>query len=136
MLRKRAELAKQMDKDLAMKAAKLSKLEALRGSLRVILPKSDRDFIDEGKKLDHCVGDGRYSQRMARGESIIAFVRSARRPKVPLATVEFIVKTRTISQCYGLHSHKPEKRVLDFVMGRFQKAAAQCVIRNRKEFAI
>jgi len=134
--RKRKEMAKEMDKKLARKAATLAQLEALRGSLLVVLPKCDEDFIFEGKKLDHCVGDGRYSQRMARGESVIAFIRSARRPRVPLATVEFIVKTRTISQCYGLHSEKPEKRVLDFVMGRFQQAAARCVIRNRKEFAI
>ena len=60
--------------------------------------------------LDHCVGRMGYDQRMARGESLIFFVRRADDPTTPLITIEFNVKSRKMVQCYGQVNKPPSEK--------------------------
>lgn len=121
--RAKAALARKMDADISAVSAKLTKLEALRGSLRVVLPRKEKDFLYEGKTLKHCVWNGTYSARMARGESVIAFIRKANRINVPFVTVEFVPGEVRARQCYGRSGSRPDNTVLKFVNERILATA-------------
>jgi len=117
----KAELSRKMDADISAASAKLAKLEALRGSFRVILPRKEIDFVREGKMLKHCVGNGQYSAKMARGESMVGFIRKESQPKVPFVTIEFVPGEKRPRQCYGVSGSRPSDDVMRFVNGRFFK---------------
>ncbi len=125
--REKIELQKKMDTDLATMAQKLSKLEAVTGPFKVIIPKREQDFRNEGKRLNHCIGNGCYVSGHASGEHVIAFIRRARSLRVPFVTLQFSPESGKVNQCYGKNNSKPEKRVLDFIHGAFTKAAKRIV---------
>lgn len=52
----------------------------------IIVPKSMDDLVDEGKTLNHCVGNGTYANKVIEGKSKIFFVR--KNPDEPLLTAE------------------------------------------------
>lgn len=52
-----------------------------------ILPRSSGALRVEGKKMHHCVGG--YSDKMARGDCVIVFIRKAEDPETPFVTAEF-----------------------------------------------
>lgn len=54
--------------------------------LRIVVPKTPQEIIDEGKKLKHCVGG--YADRHFAGSTVILFLRREAAPKKPLVTVE------------------------------------------------
>lgn len=118
---------KKMDIKIAAVAKQLSGLEKVKRPFRVVLPKSDADFIAEGKQLKHCVGEMGYAASFSRGDCVIAFVRNPRSVRTPFVTVEFSKKENKVTQCYGFDSKKPDKRVLGFVHGAFTKAAKRIV---------
>lgn len=113
-----AEAAKKMDDDLAKVAAKFVQLERGRGSLRLVLPRRSSDFRQEGKTLGHCIGDGHYAAKMARGETLIAFCRQADRPRTPFVSVEFDLGRGRILQAYGAKNSRPPAPVLRFIERR------------------
>lgn len=119
----KASEAKKLSDDLSWVATKVADLEKLRGPFRVILPRKEREFISEGKKLDHCVGNGEYVERMAKGEAVIAFIRKAESPQKPFVTVEYVPGELRIKQCYGRSGSRPEAKVLKFVNGLFLNKA-------------
>lgn len=121
--RQKVEEQKKMDTAVATMAQKLVRLEACKGPFKVVIPKCEQDFRDEGKKLNHCIGYGCYVSGFANGEMVIAFIRKPKAVKVPFVTLEFSPSTGKVTQCYGKKNSKPEKRVLDFVHGAFTKAA-------------
>ena len=121
--RKDAKRRKEMDKAIASVAVNLARLENVKGPFAVVLPKKEADLKKEGRSLHHCVGDGAYADKIMSGGLVIAFIRRKRSRSSSFVTVSFDRKTRKVVQCYGLKNSKPDKRVLDFINGPFQRAA-------------
>lgn len=81
----------------------------------VIVAKSKIELIEEGSKLEHCVGRMSYDQKQAKGESLICFLRKAEEIETPYVTMQLDLKTFQVLQCYGHHDSKPSDDVMDFV---------------------
>lgn len=65
---------------------KLLGLEQTIGNYTFVLPKELQELKEEGKNLSHCVGS--YADRVARGETVIVFVRQKEKVDNPLYTLE------------------------------------------------
>ena len=85
--------------------------------LMVILPKSGSEIKEEGKTLHHCVGT--YVERVAKGETMILFVRKEAAPDVPYFTLEY--KDGKVVQCRGKNNCEMTKDVKAFVKAFEQK---------------
>ena len=121
--REQKEKLMKIQKQIARTAVDAARLESINGPFSVVLPKNDKDLIKEGKKLSHCVGNGVYAERIAEKKLIIAFIRMKSRPSEPLVTVSYDVQAKEVAQVYARKNTKPEKRILDFVYGPFEKTA-------------
>jgi hypothetical protein len=108
--KQRAELYNQF----AMVAEKYLSLQK-QGLYAVFIAKSPAELIREGRELNHCVGQMNYDQKMARGETLIFFIRSVSQPDTPFVTVEYSPKSKKVLQCYGNKNTTPNETVLDFV---------------------
>lgn len=77
----------------------------------VIMPQHCEDIILEGKLQSHCVGN--YIERVAKGEDIILFVRSAVDKDKPLYTMEIrpIMRKLDIVQCRGYENEDPSPEI-------------------------
>lgn len=121
--RKDAAKRREMDKAIGRTAVTLARLERVKGPFSVVLPKRESDLKKEGRNLKHCVGDGAYAERIANGGLIIAFIRRKRSRSSSFVTVSYNLKSRKVEQCYGWKNTNPDKRVMDFINGPFQRAA-------------
>lgn len=74
------------------------KLNAL--GLILVVPKSCEEIRQEGQTLHHCVGT--YVERVAKGETMILFIRKYSAPDVPYFTMEW--RDNRIIQCRGLRN--------------------------------
>lgn len=70
--------------------------------LQIIVPKDMEEIIEEGRRLDHCVGG--YAQRHAQGKLTILFLRTADKPDVPYYTMEVDTNGRIV-QCRGFKNN-------------------------------
>lgn len=86
---KRIEFANQLEKLLG--------LEQTIGNYTFVLPKELQELKAEGKALSHCVGS--YADRVARGDTVILFVRQKEKVDNPLYTLE--IKNGKIVQLRG-----------------------------------
>ena len=86
---KRIEFANQLEKLLG--------LEQTIGNYTFVLPKKLQELKAEGKALSHCVGS--YADRVARGDTVILFVRQKEKVDNPLYTLE--IKNGKIVQLRG-----------------------------------
>lgn len=86
---KRIEFANQLEKLLG--------LEQTIGNYTFVLPKELQELKTEGKALSHCVGS--YADRVARGDTVILFVRQKEKVDNPLYTLE--IKNGKIVQLRG-----------------------------------
>ena len=66
--------------------------------LKLMQPKAVHEIVDEGAKLNHCVGE--YADRHAEGSTTIMFLRLISRPEMPYYTME-VSNDLKIKQCYG-----------------------------------
>ena len=87
---KRIEFANQLEKLLG--------LEQTIGNYTFVLPKELQELKAEGKALSHCVGS--YADRVARGETVIVFVRQKEKVDNPLYTLE--IRKGRIIQLRGM----------------------------------
>lgn len=71
---------------------------------------SAEELRNEGQTLHHCVAT--YADRMARGETLIMFVRRENEPDTPFYTME--VKNNEIVQLRGSHNCAPTPEVAEF----------------------
>lgn len=114
------ELAKKLDAQIQAVAKRFVRLERAR-AFRVLLPRKTSDLVREGKRLRNCLGDGHYAAKMARGETIVAFVRRKLNPSVSFVAAEFCPADGRVLQCYASKNQKPPKPVIDFVNQYFAK---------------
>lgn len=76
-------------------------------------PVSAGEIALEGHTLHHCVGG--YIGAVARGESIILFVREKEAPETPLVTVELDPNTWKVRQARGRYNETPAEGVQQFL---------------------
>jgi hypothetical protein len=115
-------LAKSQDGGIRKVINKFKSLEKIReDGLMIVLPRKTEDLVQEGKWLVNCLGDGHYAGKMARGETLIAFIRLVK--TVPYVAVEYDIQTKRICQCYAAKNQRPPDVVTKFVERAFQTAA-------------
>ncbi len=73
--------------------------EYTNGKYSILMPKNAYEIVDEGRKLDHCVGRAGYIELMAANMSTILFLRDNEKLSAPLITIE--ENDGSIKQCYG-----------------------------------
>lgn len=78
----------------------------------IISPKNPNDLINEGIKLNHCVGS--YVDRYVSGYSKIFFIRKKVNEETPFVTLELNRKNQ-LAQISGYSNKKPSNDVLDYV---------------------
>lgn len=87
-------------------------LEYSDGALCAILPTCERDLIDEGKTLRHCVGG--YGRQFCAESDVIFFIRHARRPERSYYTLDIRFNkgkpTRVQLHGYGNEHHGDHKQ--------------------------
>lgn len=79
--------------------------------LMLVLPRSGEEIKAEGRALHHCVGT--YVERVAKGETMILFVRKETEPEVPYFTLEY--RDGKVIQCRGKNNCTMTKDVQAFV---------------------
>ncbi len=85
----------------------------------IVIARSPADLMNEGHKLNHCVGRMGYDQKFAREETLIFFVRNTNDIDTPFVTLEYSLEKHKVLQCYGFNDTKPEEKVLDFVNNKW-----------------
>ncbi len=90
-------------------------------SFRVVIPSTEQQLSAEGKAMRNCLG-GSYAARIARGVSVIVFVRRASAPDAAFVAVEYSIERDEVVQCYAANNSKPPKAVREFVERLFDGA--------------
>ena len=80
------------------------------GGIMIVVPQTADDLTNEGKTLCHCVRT--YAERVARGETVILFVRKVEEPEKPYFTME--VSNGRIVQLRGKNNCAPKEDVRKF----------------------
>lgn len=79
----------------------------------IMAPKDGKDIINEGHKLHHCVGG--YLDKVAKGKTVILFVRKLKNPDKPFVTVEVSPETHCIGQVSAFANAEAPKDVKAFL---------------------
>lgn len=127
---------KSIDKKIAKQATKYKCLAQNINSMVLILPTKTQDFIDEGNALNHCVGRMKYNEKMAKGESLILFVRDEKEIEKPLYTLEFSPKTKSIRQFYGNHDTVPDEQARHIIYDEWLPLAKKLLSKKEKELCL
>lgn len=77
----------------------------------IMVPKNGEEIKAEGRVLHHCVGT--YVERVAKGETMILFVRKIDKPEEPFFTLEY--RDGKVSQCRGRNNCSMTNEVKVFV---------------------
>lgn len=118
--RAKADRAKKQDEQIAATANKFARLERRTAALRITIPRRTADLIREGKRLSNCLGDGHYAAKMARGETLICFVRRAESPNAAFVAVEWSPNQKRVLQCYAAKNGRPPEQVIRSVTKWFE----------------
>lgn len=99
-----AELAKMLEQGITaaefrIRRRQLKKYAFAAHGLIIRPAASQRELMDEGDALHHCVGS--YGKDHATGKTAIFFIRRVDRPKYPYYTLELAEKTLTVRQNRG-----------------------------------
>lgn len=106
-------------KRLKQVGEKVGKIE--KGGYQIIVPKSSKEIVEEGKRLHHCVRS--YIPQVADKSTLILFLRKKESPDKPFRTLEW--KNNKFKQCQGKsNNEKNGKEILDF-LGFAQKKLAE-----------
>lgn len=108
--RKKAILEKKIKKVLK-DAEGIPALEIKTNKLTILVPKSGEEIKEEGRALHHCVGT--YVERVAKGETMILFVRRIDKPTEPYFTLEY--RNEKVIQCRGKNNCSMTNEVKAFV---------------------
>lgn len=83
--------------------------------LCVIMPRTSKEIMEEGNRQDHCVG--KYCERVAKGESVILFVRRTENPEEPYFTLEIKkdMQVCDIVQCRGKSNSEQTPEIEKFL---------------------
>ena len=76
------------------------------GELRVVIPMSSAEIVQEGRTLHHCVGG--YAARHIEGKTTILFIRKRRTPGRSFLTVELAADKRGRVSIVQVHGYRNE----------------------------
>lgn len=102
---------KKIDEAIRKRAEELLKLFVEKDGILIKPLLSQEEFINEGKKLHHCVGG--YAKDVAAGEKAIYSIRRVENPDEPLATLE--LRNKRIIQVRADHNSVPPEDIQMFV---------------------
>lgn len=133
--RKAAAEKKRRDKLVAKKMQKIKKdmeeifsknagVDALNikgNGLILIVPANSEAIKEEGEALHHCVGT--YIERVAKGETVIFFIRKENEPSKPYYTLEW--RDNKVIQCRGMNNCSVTDKVKAFVQAFEEKMNEQ-----------
>ncbi|MEN6325817.1 MAG: PcfJ domain-containing protein [Syntrophomonas sp.] len=103
---------KEMNEKIKAKLKRLDKKYCFEYQGLLIRPAQSTDeLIAEGKALHHCVGT--YSDKYAKGKTVLLFIRETRKPNKPYFTLE--LREQAIVQCHGKNNCLPDKRINKFI---------------------
>ena len=105
------EIANEVRRIMSELVTKTDGIEMRSRKFMIVIPKSADDLKEEGRALHHCVGT--YAERVAKGQTMILFVRKVEEPDIPFFTMEW--KDHHIVQCRGSHNCAMPKDVEAFV---------------------
>lgn len=125
---KRMKRIKQAMEDIFNKNAGVDAFAIIGKGLMLMVPKSADEIKAEGTALHHCVGT--YVERVAKGETMILFVRKVDAPDEPYYTLEW--NGSKVIQCRGFKNCDMTPEVKAFV-NVFEKKMQDAV--SRKEYA-
>lgn len=94
---------------------------------QLVEKKSGEEIKEEGRTLHHCVGT--YVERVARGETMILFIRRIEKPAEPFYTMEF--RDGKVVQCRGKHNCAMTKEIKAFAMAFEKKMKLESNMRIR-----
>lgn len=107
---KKMEYSREINEKLMNIFEILSKYQISYKDLKLVIPKSQDDFVEWGKKLEICVGKYGYDEKMAKGECVIVMVYLNDKP---LECCELRKKEKgkglEIIQLRGLHNQISER---------------------------
>lgn len=106
-----------------MRASRSLKMKS--GGLMIVLPKNAEEIRREGRTLNHCVGN--YVERVAKGQTLILFVRKESDPETPYFTLEY--RNNHVVQCRGKFNCAMPNEVESFVKAFERKMQEE----NRKQ---
>lgn len=112
--RKKKEERRNLTKRIRQEAEKWQQYETTSDQFSIIFARSVKDMVHEGDCLHHCVGRMGYDVKMAKGISLIAFLRKTEDVNEPYVTIEYSPSEKKIRQIYGDHDSKPAPEVLEF----------------------
>lgn len=98
----------------------------------VIVPSKPEDIYREGREQHHCVGKLNYMERHAAGETLILFLRSAKKPKEPWYTLEVNPVDLFIKQKYGRYDRQPDLEIADAEISKWKKEVRKRLKRPNK----
>lgn len=108
--KRRIEMEKQIKAVLEL-VASMPAMEMKTKKLMVMVPQNGEEIKAEGRALHHCVGT--YVERVAKGETMILFVRRIESPEEPYFTLEY--RNGKVIQCRGKNNCSMTKEVQAFV---------------------
>lgn len=118
---------KELLKEFRKEATNAEPMKLKLGGLFIRLPKKLDELKSEGESLHHCVGT--YRDKVARGETMVFFIRREEEPEKPYYTLEWKGK---VVQCRGFRNCGMTPEVRAFVEA-FQKHAEEHWDALRKE---
>lgn len=101
----------EFNKKIQERSKKLKNLEFEYKNLMIRPAESSLELIEEGKALNHCVGN--YAERYAKGETAILLIRKIHEPNKAYFTVE--VRENMVTQVRGKHNCSPNDEVKEFM---------------------
>lgn len=102
------------------------------GTFEILPARSERELINEGEQLGHCVGG--YGKAHC-GASPIFFIRKCSDPAEPFFTLQLNLASRTVIQNRGRHNCTPPKKVNDFVEQWLEKVVRPYGFKKQKKAA-
>lgn len=100
--------AKEEDKGVIAKMKKVRKKLTMQIDDYLIRPAmSNTELVKEGQELHHCVGCGRYKNKILQGTSYILFLRHKKTPDEAYYTLEVTPKGKVV-QAFGIRDTKPD----------------------------
>lgn len=122
----------EFNKKIQGRSKKLKNLKFEYKNLMIRPAESSLELIEEGKALNHCVGN--YAERYAKGETVILFIRKINEPNKPYFTVE--VRENMVTQVRGKRNCSPNDEVKEFMEAFKEEKLSKKSKKNRVKIAI
>ena len=120
IMQKRMEEESRLIKQIMEDSKTVEPLQMHTKRLMIVLPNGVADLKTEGETLHHCVAT--YADKVAKGKTLILFIRQVEAPNTPLYTLEW--KDHKVAQCRGYRNCGMTDEVSAFVKA-FEKKMSE-----------